>query len=130
MADFNLHLALDQHTELQIKNITAEANQLNVQSDKKSVAQLASLALTDSSVALAQQKISLGALQLTGLKTSVIRQADQQLNWLALLAPAATKNTAEAQIQPVSTSTSPTASAKKSAWAFGLKRFATRRYSY
>ncbi|HSI28344.1 MAG: DUF748 domain-containing protein [Methylophilus sp.] len=124
VADFNLHLALDQHTELQIKNITAEANQLNVQSDKKSVAQLASLGLTDSSVALAQQKISLGALQLTGLKTSVIRQADQQLNWLALLAPAATKNTAEAQIQPVSTSTSPTASAKKSAWAFGLKRFA------
>ncbi|HSI46192.1 MAG TPA: DUF748 domain-containing protein [Methylophilus sp.] len=125
VADFNLHLALDQHTELQIKNIKAEANQLNVQSNKKPVAQLASLSLNDGTVALEQQKINLGSLQLTGLKTSVIRQADQQLNWLALLAPAVTKNAAATQTQPVSTSTPITsAPAKKSAWVFGLKRFA------
>ncbi|MGP1715899.1 MAG: DUF748 domain-containing protein [Methylophilus sp.] len=122
VSDFNLQLALNQQTELEIKQIKVEANQLSVQSDKKPLAQLASLALTDGSVALAQQKISLGALQLTGLKTSLIRQADQQMNWQALLAPATLKNTAE--VQPVNTSTPSSAPAKKSAWAFGLKRFA------
>lgn len=125
VADFNLHLALTQHADLQIKNIKAEANQLSVQSAKKPVAHLASLALNDGTVSLAQQKISLGSLQLTGLKTSVVRQADQQLNWQSLLAPVTSQNTASVPTQPVSTSTSMTpAPAKKTAWAFGLKRFA------
>jgi hypothetical protein len=135
IADFNLHLALSQQseaqqTDLQIKQIKAEARQLSVQSEKKPVAQLASLALTDGSVALGQQKINLGALQFTGLKTSVIRQADQHLNWQALLAPATNKNTSVTSTQVGSTSASTipegtkSASSKKSAWTFGLKRFA------
>lgn len=135
IADFNLHLAVSQQseaqqTDLQIKQIRAEARQLSMQSEKKPVAQLATLALTDGSVVLGQQKINLGALQLTGLKTSVIRQADQQLNWQALLAPVTNKHTSVTPTQVNSTSepTTPKAfkspASKKSAWAFGLKRFA------
>jgi hypothetical protein len=128
IADFNLHLALDQQTDIQIKQIKAEAKQLSVQSDKKPVAQLGSLALTDGSLGLAQQKINLGALQLTGLKTSVIRQADQQLNWQALLAPAAKMaevmptqgNSISVPSKPEATTS---AASEKSTWAFGLKRF-------
>ncbi|HSH88123.1 MAG TPA: DUF748 domain-containing protein [Methylophilus sp.] len=130
IADFNLHLALDQQTDLKIKQIKAEAKQLSVQSDKKPVAQLASLALSDSSVALAQQKINLGALQLTGLKTSVIRQTDQQLNWQVLLAPAKSENKGGPPSQVSNTSApgkpeaTTSSASKKSAWAFGLNHFA------
>jgi hypothetical protein len=129
VSDFNLQLALSQQTinqqsDLQIKQLKAEANQISVQSDKTSVAQLASLTLTDSSMALAEQKISLGALQLNGLKTSVIRQADQQLNWQSLLASPTQKNITEPQTQPVTSVPVTSAPAKKSAWAVGLKRFA------
>jgi hypothetical protein len=134
VSDFNLQLALEQHSGLLLKQVKAEARQLSVQSDKKPVAQLASLALTDGSVALAEQKVSLGALQLSGLKTQVIRQADQQLNWQALLVAAtgnnaaATQNqTAVAQNQTARVQTQAAgapAAAKKPAWAIGLKRFA------
>ncbi len=120
VADFNLHLALDQQTGLQLNNIQLEANKLAVQSGKTPVAQLASLALSDGSVALDNQKASLGAIQLSGLKTSVIRQADQQLNWQTILSPA---HALSAQRKAATrTATSPTA--KKPAWAFDLKRFA------
>ncbi|MGQ2964611.1 DUF748 domain-containing protein [Methylophilus sp.] len=120
LSDFNLQLALEQQAGLQLKQIKAEARQLSVQSDKKPVAQLASLTLTEGSLALAEQKLSLGALQLNGLKTQVIRQADQQLNWQTLLVAAAGNNTAVAPSQ----ATGAPATAKKPAWAVGLKRFA------
>lgn len=123
VADFNLHLALDQQAGLQIKNIHAEANQLSVQSGKKPIAQLSSLALNNGALGLEQQKISLGSLQLTGLKTSVIRQADRQLNWLALLTPATTKQATATQ-PPLNSASTATAPAKNPAWSFGLKRFA------
>jgi uncharacterized protein involved in outer membrane biogenesis len=134
VSDFNLQLALEQQTGLQLKQIKAEARQLNVQSDKKPVAQLASIALTDGSLALDQQKISLGALQLSGLKTQVIRQADQQLNWQALLVAATGNDSVHVQTQTGQTQTPKTqaagapalkpAAANKPAWAVGLKRFA------
>jgi hypothetical protein len=120
VSDFNLQLALEQQTGLQLKQIKADARQLSVQSDKKPVAQLASLALSDGSLVLDEQKISLGALQLSGLKTQVIRQADQQLNWQAMLA-AATGNKTDAV--PTQAAGAP-AAAKKPAWAVSLKRFA------
>jgi uncharacterized protein involved in outer membrane biogenesis len=127
VSDFNLQLALEQHSGLLLKQIKAEARQLSVQSDKKPVAQLASLALSDGSLALAEQKVSLGALQLSGLKTQVIRQADQQLNWQAMLAAAAGNNAAATQNQTSKVQTQAAgapAAAKKPAWAVGLKRFA------
>ncbi|SDK19807.1 protein of unknown function [Methylophilus rhizosphaerae] len=126
VADFNLHLALDQQAGLQLSNIQVDANKLTVQSDKKPVAQLASLALTDGSVVLDTQKASLGTIQLSGLKTSVIRQADQRLNWQAMLSPANSKNTPPSSGQhkeETRTAASP-AAAKRPAWEFGLKRFA------
>ena len=120
VADFNLHLALDQQTGLQLNNIQVEANKLAVQSGKTPVAQLASLALSDGSVALDNQKASLGAIQLSGLKTSVIRQADQQLNWQTILSPA---HALSAQ-RKAATRTATSPAAKKPVWAFDLKRFA------
>ena len=120
VADFNLHLALDQQTGLQLNDVQVEANKLAVQSGKLPVAQLANLVVSDGNVALDSQKASLGAIQLSGLKTSVIRQADQQLNWQAMLSPA---HASPAQRKAVTrTATSP--ASRKPAWAFDLKRFA------
>jgi hypothetical protein len=126
--DFNLALAIDQQADLQISNLHAEANQVNLQSDKKVFAQLAQLAINEGKLELGQQKASLGAIQLTGLKTSVIRQADQQLNWQSILLPA-NKNVASSQTNQAASQQAKTssASAKKTGWSYGLKRFSLQK---
>jgi len=117
IGDLNLQLAVDNTSGLALKNVQLEATQLSVQSDKKPAAQLARFALNNAQLALDQQKVDIAAIQLQGFKTTVIRQADQRLNWQAMLAPASGSHTATAK-----TSTQAAAPAKP--WSYAVKRLA------
>ena len=123
IADFNLQWALEMDKEVSLTKLQAEANQLNVQSDKKTVAQLGKLSLADGNISLAQQKVTIGAIRLSELKTSVSRQADQHLNWQIILAPVnkTAAATAASSAQPSESMAKP--STKKTAWAVALKQF-------
>lgn len=115
--DLNLQLAVDNASGLALKNMQLDATQLSLLADKKPLAQLAKLAVNHGQLALDQQKAEIAAIQLNGLKTSVIRQADQRLNWQAMLAPATSKNT------PPARQTSHASTAPKP-WSYSLKRVA------
>lgn len=117
VGDLNIQLGVDNTSGLALKNVQLEATQLSVQSDKKTAAQLAKLALSHAQLALDQQKIDIAAIQLQGLKTTVIRQADQRLNWQAILSPASGSHTATAKA-----STQAEAPAKP--WSYAVKRLA------
>ncbi|WP_029148427.1 DUF748 domain-containing protein [Methylophilus sp. 5] len=117
VADFNVQLAVDNQAGLSLKNMQLEATQLQLQTDKKPAAQLAKLAVNNAQLALEQQKVDIAAIQLSGLKTTVIRQVDQRLNWQSILSPAANKHTP-------TTPPATTASAQKTPWAFALKKLA------
>lgn len=113
--DLNLQLAVDNTSGLALKNMQLDASQLGLQSGKKPAARLAKLAVSDMQLALDQQKADISAIQLIGLNTAVIRQADQQLNWQAMLARATGKQTAHtAPASHTATHTNP--------WSYRLKR--------
>lgn len=115
--DLNLQLAVDNNSGLALKNMQLDASQLSLQSGKKPAARLAKLAVSDMQLALDQQKADISAIQLIGLNTAVIRQADQQLNWQAMLARATGKQTAHtAPASHTATHTNP--------WSYRLKRLA------
>ncbi|MBF4987290.1 DUF748 domain-containing protein [Methylophilus sp. 14] len=124
VGDFNLQLAVDNASGLALKDLQLEATQLSLQADKKPAAQLARVAVNNAQLALDQQKVEIAAIQLQGLKTAVIRQADQHLNWQTILTPSASANkngadknsTAVASSKPSATSTKP--------WAYAVKRLA------
>lgn len=117
VGDMNLQLALDHAEDLTLSNMQLDASQLALQSDKQTLAQLGKLSVGKGHLALAQQKAEIAAIQLSGLKTSVIRQADQRLNWQTLLATPS----AEA---PKNTATSHTATTQKTVWTYSLKQLA------
>lgn len=122
VGDLNLSLAVDNQSGLALKNMQLDASQLNMQTDKKPAAQLAKLTVTHGQLALDQQKIDIADIQLSGLKTAVIRQANQQLNWQTILAPASAKTTTSAS-HPSSHTTAPASKP----WGFSLKRLALQR---
>jgi len=122
VGDLNLSLTVDNQSGLALKNMQLDASQLNMQTDKKPAAQLAKLTVTHGQLALDQQKIDIADIQLSGLKTAVIRQANQQLNWQTILAPASAKTTTSAS-HPSSYTTAPVSKP----WGFSLKRLALQR---
>ncbi|AKR42822.1 DUF748 domain-containing protein [Methylophilus sp. TWE2] len=120
VGDLNLNLAIDNQSGLALKNMQLDASQFNLQSDKKPVAQLGKLTAVHGQLALDLQKIEVGSIQLSGLKTAVIRQANQQLNWQSILTYASHgETTSVARSSPSQT----TAPASKP-WGFALKRLA------
>lgn len=119
IGDLNVQLAVDNESGLALKNMQLEATQLSLQADKKPAAQLAKFAVDNAQLALDQQKIDIAAIQLNGLKTAVIRQADQRLNWQSILAPASGKN-----MSTVATTPTGNTATKKNPWVFALKRLA------
>jgi len=122
VGDLTLNLAVDNQSGLALKNMQLDASQFTLQSDKKPVAQLGKLTVAHGLLALDQQKIEIGSIQLSGLKTAVIRQANQQLNWQSILSSAshgATTSVAH------SSSSQTTAPASKP-WGFALKRLAVQ----
>lgn len=117
VGDLNIQLGVDNTSGLALKDVQLEATQLSLQSDKKPAAQLAKFALSHAQLALDQQKIDIAAIQLQGLKTTVIRQADQRLNWQAILSPASGSHTATAK-------TSTQAATPSKPWSYAVKRLA------
>jgi uncharacterized protein involved in outer membrane biogenesis/outer membrane protein OmpA-like peptidoglycan-associated protein len=121
VGDLNLQLALDNTSGLTLSNMQLDASQLNLQADHQAVAQLNQLSAGKINLDLSQQKAEVAAIQLSGLKTSVIRQPDQRLNWQTLL----TKTTG---VPPAdnhsSTAASSAATAQKNSWRFALNQLA------
>lgn len=117
VGDVSLQLAVDNASGLALKNLQLEATQLSLQADKKPAAQLAKFTLNNAELSLDQQKIDIAAIQLQGLKTAVIRQADQRLNWQSILTLAAGKNTA-------ATTTGKQSAAPTKPWAYAVKQLA------
>jgi len=119
VGDFNLQLAVDNASGLALKDLQLEATQLSLQADKKPAAQLARVAVNHAQLALDQQKVEIAAIQLQGLKTAVIRQADQRLNWQTILAPSASANKNSAAATPSKSSATST-----KPWSYAVKRLA------
>lgn len=117
VGDLNIQLGVDNTSGLTLKNVQLAATQLSAQSDKKPAAQLAKLALNNAQLALDQQKIDIAAIQLQGLKTTVIRQVDQRLNWQAILSPASGNNATTVK-------TSTQAAPPSKPWSYAVKRLA------
>lgn len=120
VGDLNLSLAVDNQSGLALKEVQLDASQLNMQADKKPVAQLGKLTVAHGQLALDLQKLDIASIQLNELKTAVIRQANQQLNWQTILA-SASHGTVASAAKP--SSSQPAASASKP-WGFALKRLA------
>jgi uncharacterized protein involved in outer membrane biogenesis len=124
VGDLNIQLAVDNVSGLAIKNLQLEATQLSLQADKKPAAQLARFAVNHAQLALDQQKVDIAAIELQGLKTAVIRQADQRLNWQAILAPSASADNNRAGKNNVAAATGKQPATPTKPWAYAVKRLA------
>ncbi|MFV1922759.1 MAG: DUF748 domain-containing protein [Methylotenera sp.] len=90
------------NTEVNAMNLDLAKNSINIkdivvssvevspqakesQNDIEPIATLDKIAITDGQIGLADKTIKVGSILLSGLKTSVINNADNSLNWVALL---------------------------------------------
>lgn len=92
--------------------------------NNKPLATLDQVTLTDGSIALSTKKVSAQSLLLSGFQTSIIRNANQSLNWVEALK---TKpSSVEVNATPVSIETvqEQPASSEASAWQVSLKKIA------
>lgn len=118
VADFNLSLALAMPKgDVAITQIQSKAAGISAKSAaNKQVASLDNIQLSDGGVLIAEQKVSIPSLILSGLKTQLIKEANKPLNWQTILTPA------------ISSASKPTATSKVSAnkadWAVSLKKVA------
>lgn len=125
MDDLNLHLSADNQTGLRVKNIELAAGPLHLQANQQPLLDLNRLVLNQGQVTLHPHKVEAAAIRLSGLKTAVIRQADQRLNWQALFtstahattAGALEKTTPRQAAQVATASTAP----QQINWAYALK---------
>lgn len=101
---FGLHLTLTPRFALQIAPLHVEsaAAALFAGSQSQPLAQLQSIRLDDGSLDLAQRRLWLTTLHVTGLRSQLVRRHDKRLNWSELLAHSAPKPAAAA---PVATTT-------------------------
>jgi len=118
VADFNLSLALAMPKgDVAITQIQSKATGISAKSAaNKQVASLDNVQLSDGEVLIAEQKVSIPSLILSGLKTQLIKEANKPLNWQTILTPAtssANKPTAASKV-----------SANKADWAVSLKKVA------
>lgn len=74
---------------VRVGELSAELGSLSLQADgqRQPVATLARIALSGGELDLAGRSVSLAELSLSGFDSSVVRHADQTLNWQALLQP-------------------------------------------
>ena len=117
IADFNLALAVNApEGKLSAHKISASLNKLTVSSENKPVASLDKIALNQAEILLDTQKVSVDTMLLTGLKTVVLKEANQPLNWQKILEPVqgatAQKSEPKKKVD------------EKSTWSVGLKKFA------
>jgi hypothetical protein len=122
IADFNLAFAVEApEGKLSVNKIAANLNKLTVDSENKSVANLEKLSLNQAEIALDAKKVNVDSILLSGLKTAVLKEANQPLNWQKILETATTSTTQSANTQNASARKKPN---EKSDWSVGLKKFA------
>ncbi len=95
---FGLHMTLTPHFALQIAPLHAESSAvaLFAGSQSQPLAQLQSIRLDDGSFDLAQHRLWLTTLHISGLRSQLVRRHDKQLSWSELLAHPAPKPAAAA----------------------------------
>ncbi len=97
VADFNLGFALAApQGNIEINKLESNMTGITTKTAATSVATLDKLALSQGTVSVAEQKISAQVLALSGLKTTVIKDADASLNWAKIFEPIAAANTTSA----------------------------------
>ncbi|NOT14637.1 MAG: DUF748 domain-containing protein [Methylotenera sp.] len=117
VADFNLSLALSTPKgDLSISKMQSKMTGISAQSaPNHQVASLDRIQLADGEIKLAEQKVSIPSLTLTGLKTQLIKEANKPLNWQMILTPVAINTTNNKLAKP---------STKQPDWAVSLKKIA------
>lgn len=121
IADFNLALAVDApEGKLSVNKIAAIFNKLTLNSENKPVAVLDKLTLSEAEIALDAKKVNVDSILLSGLKTAVLKEANQPLNWQKILEPvkdaSPQKSNPQKEVDEKSTT-------EKSGWSLALKKF-------
>lgn len=82
-------LSLVEGTELVLSDVQLQLSDLDLAAENQPLLRLSSLAVSDTSMDLARREVRLGTLHSQGLEAWAARQQDGQIDWLALLPPAA-----------------------------------------
>lgn len=91
-------LDLTQRTDLQLSNLSAQVMPLKLDSpDGQPLVRLASLEISQGSLDLAKQQVTIGKLRSSKLETWVTRERDGELNWQKLLSTAPADKTIQSQ---------------------------------
>ena len=109
-ASTDYQLALGDSLQLNLQQLSISIDALALQApDQRPLLNLASLAISDTSVDLEKQQVSIGQLRSQQLETWAAREKDGELDWQKLFATPATasRDTADAQAKPAA----PTAAA-------------------
>lgn len=122
VADFNLALAIDApEGKLSVNKIAANLNKLTLNSESKPVAGLDKLTLSQANIALDAKKVNVDSILLSGLKTAVLKETNQPLNWQKILEPV--KN-ASPQKSNLLKKVDEKSTTEKSDWSLALKKIA------
>ena len=82
-------LSLVEGTELVLSDVQLQLSDLDLAVENQPLLRLSSLEVSDTSMDLARREVRLGTLHSQGLEAWAARQKDGQIDWLALLPPAA-----------------------------------------
>ena len=122
-------LDLSKQTELQLNNTALHVAPFGLDSvDGRPLVRLAKLDVTETSVDLAKQLVTVGKIRSEGLETWAAREADGQLDWQKLFATPAQPAPAEASAPATAEPTQPATSAPAKPWQVLLKDTQLRNY--
>jgi uncharacterized protein involved in outer membrane biogenesis len=82
-------LSLVEGTELVLSDVQLQLSDLDLATENQPLLRLSSLEVSDTSMDLVQREVRLGTVHSQGLEAWAARQQDGQIDWLALLPPAA-----------------------------------------
>jgi len=119
VSDLNLGLMLTMpQGNVEISNLQSRINGASVMSAlfNKPIATLEKLDIANGEISLANQKAGIQSVVLSGLKTEVIKPANEPLNWQSILKPAAAVSN--------KAGTAATNQSSKPDWAVSLKKLA------
>lgn len=121
VADFNLSLALAMPKgELAITQIQSKAIGISAKSAaNKQVASLDNIQLSDGEVLIAEQKVSIPSVILSGLRTQVLKEINRPINWQTILTPV-TSGASNATASNLSVNKT----GNNADWAISLKKIA------
>lgn len=68
-----------------VSNIEVSPQAMELQNDIEPIATLEKITIADGQIELTDKTVNVGSILLSGLKTSIIKNADNSLNWLTLL---------------------------------------------